>query len=236
MSVLLSLLAASVGWTTRMATPMGRAHVITRAAIVAKSAPEERGPEAFSAHVGVGSICEFHDPKHGSGKSQPVLGICESSAMKAKGGEKITLVDSMGKRHCVAAKSIHIVLPPSKGKATEPAEILKPYNDIIEKDALSLGVDPEMLELAWEFCDAEQGSAFSPKDIVRMIDEKLYKTATDQYRAFRLLSSDLGKVFFKSISDKAFKPKAANAVKASKEQWCQSPGHGDMWKQEFCFV
>jgi hypothetical protein len=235
MVALVAFVALTVGW---MPMPMVHKKYDTpgRAAVM-KAPPVERGAEAPHSNIDIGSICEFHDQKHGSGKQVAVLGICESSAMKAKGGEVITLVDATGKRHTVPGKSIHITLPPTKGKAKEPDEILAPYLEIAEKSSEALGVDPEMLELAWELCEGdEDASSFSPKDIITMVDEKLYQSAVDRYRAFRLLTSDLGKVFFKSISVNAFKPKSSTSVKTSKEQWCHSPGHGDMWKQEFCFV
>jgi hypothetical protein len=233
MWVILLSAAAWHGFTTNIATS---ARACVRSSPYAKAAPAERGEEAYHASISVGSIAEFHDPKHGSGKTVPILGIVESSAMKAKGGEVVTLVDGAGKRHTIASKALHIVLPPSKGKEREPADILKPYAEIVEKDSLSLGVDPEMLELAWEVCAEEDESSFSPKQIVTIIDERMCKSAIDQYKAFRLLTSDLGKVFFKTLSGNAFKAKSSASVKASKDAWCHAPGHGDMYKQEFCFV
>ena len=43
-----------------------------------------------------------------------------------------------------------------------------------------------------------------------------------KYKAFRLMTSDLGKVFFKGLSHNLFKAKAAKAVAASKEMWCRA--------------
>ena len=43
---------------------------------------------------------------------------------------------------------------------------------------------------------AEATRASSAKSIFNMIDEGLYKSQADKYRAFRVLTSDLGKVFF----------------------------------------
>lgn len=226
--------AAVAGWMPSI-SPLTLDH--RRSAILCKAPPVERGAEVPQSNINVGSICEFHDPKHGAGKTTSVLGVCESSMMKAKGGEKVTLVDANGKKHCVAAKAIHIVLPPVKTKEEDPAVILKPFLDVAEKNAVSLGVEPEMLELAWETLkEDEEADAFSPKQVIQVIDDKLYKSAVDRYRAFRLLTSDLGKVFFKSLSGNTFRPKSAASVETSKEQWCHAPGHGDMWKQEFCFV
>ena len=47
----------------------------------------------------------------------------------------------------------------------------------------------------------------------------------------RVLSSDLGKIFFKSLGGNKFKAKASKAVKASKENWCRAAA-----EPEFCLV
>ena len=51
-------------------------------------------------------------------------------------------------------------------------------------------------------------------------------------RSSRLLSSDLGKVFFKSLGGNKFKAKASKAVKASKENWCRAITK----EPEFCLI
>ena len=138
-------MAMAVAATWVPSSRFGTVHVSQgrRLAVDAKKTPVDRGAEAPHSNIDIGSICEFHDPKHGSGKAEAVLGICEATGMKAKGGEVITLVDAAGRRHSVAAKAIHIVLPPNKGKAKEPSDILKPFMEVAEKNALALGVDPE---------------------------------------------------------------------------------------------
>ena len=94
-------------------------------------------------------------------------------------------------------------------------------------------VDPELLEIAWEVCAEQPANGRSPQQILSLIDEKLCKTPIDQYRAFRLLSSDLGKIFFKALSGNAFKPKSSSSVRASKDLWCHQPTHTTL---EYCFV
>jgi hypothetical protein len=233
--MLCAALVASASWTpqSHAFTHVARAvHPRTRL-LTAKNDGDEPAPQQASANIAVGSICEFHDPKHGSGKKQAVLGVCEGSSFKAKGGEVISLVDAGGKKHTVASKAIHIVLPPSKGKSVDPAELLAPYAEIAEKDSMSLGVEPDLLELAWEMSLAEEAKEVSPKQIMGMIDETLYQSALDRYKAFRLLTSDLGQVFFKSLSGNAFKPRSESAVQSTKMAWCHAPSHET---EEFCFV
>ena len=198
-----------------------------------KAAPPDAPEERELPSIAIGSICEFHDPKHGAGAVKPVLGIVQSLEFKSKGGARIILADAAGGTHTVAEKALHIILPPAKGKDKEPAEILQDYLKVMEvEDATNLGVDPELLELAWTECAESEKASFSPKSIISMIDASMCKTPVDLYKAFRLVSSDLGKVFFKELGGNKFKAKAMKSVKASKDNWCRAPDH----EHEWCFV
>jgi len=203
---------------------------VSRAVVHLKKAPvsDEDAVEVFS--IEEGSICEFNDPH----KSKAILGIVQTCDSKSKGGARLTLLDADGMTHSVDNKAIHISLGAYKGKLKEPSDILKEFNVVAECDSTHLGVEPDVLEMAWEMCAEEDKKSFTAKKIVKMIDEKLYSSQLDAYRAFRLLTSDLGKVFFKTLSD-GFKPKKASAVKASKESWCHDAVHANA-EQEFCFV
>ena len=145
--------------------------------------------ERVMPKVDVGSICEFHDPKHGSGSAPPVLGVVKGVEFKAKGGARIMLTDADGNQHAVAEKALHITLP-YKGKATEPAEILKEYTAAMEAEP-SEYVEPELLELAWSVCAESDVAAFSPKSILSIIDEKLCKSNVDKYKALYAIGSSL---------------------------------------------
>ena len=222
--------------------PMGRANVLVysqpvRAQVRMKKAPsgDEDAPVVEQVNIDTGSIVEFHDPTHGAGTKVPVLGIVQSTEHKSKGGTRVSILDATGKTHSVMYKAIHITLPPFKGKQDTPAEeILKEYESIQALESDSLGVDPELLELAWEVCAEDDKDAWTPKAIMSQIDETLIKSPLDAYRCFRLLTSDLGKVFFKALDahNLKYKPKNAKSVKASKDNWCNS-GHSEA---EWCFV
>jgi hypothetical protein len=226
-SALLPLLAYTPGPYVSLHTARS---VVTRM----KQAPAEEKEPVELPKISTGSICEFHDPKHGAGACPPVLGIVQGVEAKAKGGARILLVDESGGKHSVGEKAIHIVLPPFKGKSTEPAEILQEYTQVLALESTSLGVDPELLELAWSECAESERAEFSPKSILNMIDDSLCKSPIDLYKAFRVVSGDLGKVFFKSLGHNKFKAKAMKAVKASKDNWCRTPEHAE--EAEFCFV
>ena len=114
---MITVLLLSAGWSpTRLpamaSLPVDRLGYRAAIPIHAKAAPPERPEQpVYQASISKGAICEFHDPKHGAGKTVPILGVCESSHMKAKGGEVLVIVDATGKKHTVSAKAVHITLP-----------------------------------------------------------------------------------------------------------------------------
>merc|ERR1711934_161904 len=139
--------------------------------------------------------------------------------------------DTAGEKHAVKESAIHINLGSYKGKLIEPSAILAEYSRVMELEPTQLGVEPDVLEMAWELCAESGSTTFSPKAILSLVDESLFQSSLDAYKAFRLLTSDLGKVFFKSLNDHEYKAKAAKSVQASKDQWCRS--HEEL---DYCFV
>lgn len=204
---------------------------LTRAAVSLKAAPDERPEERPEINIKAGNIVEFHDPKHGNSKCAAVLGLVEGAEYKAKGGARIMIVDANGDKHAVKESAIHINLGSYKGKQVEPHLILADFSSILEMEATDFGVDPADLEMAWELCAETDQSTFSPKSIASLIDESLCNSPVDLYKTFRLLTSDLGKLFFKPINDHEYKAKAFKAVQASKEAWCRE--HTEL---EYCLV
>ena len=176
-------------------------------------------------------IVEFHDPKHGSGKLSPVLGLVEGAEYKAKGGARIVVVDAQGAKHAIKESAIHINLGSYKGKQVEPSLILADYESILEMEPADFGIDPVDLEMAWELCAETEKATFSPRSIVSLIDESMFKSSVDVYKTFRLLPSDLGKLFFKPINDHEYKIKPLKGVQASKEAWCR-----DHTEMDYCFL
>jgi len=178
--------------------------------------------------IDTSSIVEFHDPN----QKECILGIVESCEARAKGGAKVAIIDADGQKHSVDNKAIHISLGVYKGKLKEPSDILKEFISISTADPTKLGVEPETLEMAWELCAEDSAaSSFSAKSILSLIDESLYQSQVGKYRAFKLLTSDIGKVFFKTLSNVEFKAKKRAAVEASKQNWCHEARN-----EEFCMV
>jgi len=180
--------------------------------------------------IAAGSIVEFHD--NYGGEVVPILGIVDSCEHKAKGGIRVMIMDAAGKMHSVTQKALHIVLPPAKSKKAEPAEVLKDYAAVMEETSAEELVEPELLELAWSVCAEDSREAFTPNAILSIIDDSMCKTPLDAYKAFRLITSDLGKVFFKGLGDNTYKAKVLKAVDTSKANWCRVPDHQ---ARDFCF-
>jgi hypothetical protein len=227
------LLPALLTWTS-LSPPLAIHHRAARASICMKSAPDAAPEERPEINIRPGAICEFHDPKHGAGKQTAVLGVVKEASYKSKGGARLTIVDANGIEHqAVRTSDVHIDLGVYKGKQVEPSAILQDYEKVMNTEPTELGVAPEDLAMAWELCAEDDHSTFSPKFIINLVDEKMGQMAdaVAKYKAFRLLTSDLGKIFFKPLNDRSYKAKAAKAVETSKQQWCQSDVSA-----EFCLV
>jgi hypothetical protein len=168
----------------------------------------------------IGSVVEFDDGKH----DRSLLGIVTSAEAKAKGGARYSVIDANSVTHSVPGKGIHCSFSADKKMkdGVDPNVLLEPFEKIQALPSTNLGVEPDILELAWEMLKDEDKSSWSAKTILRSIDDSMCRSPVEQYRAFRLLTSDLGHIFFKSLSDNMFKPKNDKAVKASKENWCRS--------------
>jgi len=141
------------------------------------------------------------------------------------------IVDAAGGKHAVKESSIHINLGAYKGKLVEPHAILADYSSVMDLEPTQLGIEPEVLEMAWELCEEADEPTFSPKTILSLVDDSLFKSSLDAYKAFRLLTSDLGRVFFKTVNENEYKAKPAKSVRASKDNYCRA--HEEL---DYCFV
>jgi len=233
--VMASLLAATCAFTWVMPPAKPNPYVrLTRAQVEMKHAPPVERVESE------GTICEFEEGKN----HRPFLGVIESS--KIKGSNVVyQVVDAAGSKHSVASKYLHCAFPasPMTKPNTPTSEVLAPYVSVARCKSTELGIDLEMLDLAWEVLAEEEPASLSSTAIVSYIDESLVEAeGPEQYRVFRLLTSDLGQIFFSTLHahdymHREYKPKSAMAVAASKESWCQSVAEGlDTGSPEWCFV
>jgi len=224
-----ALFFSASAFTAPLTLTVGRARTkALRLTTLSAAAEAEADDDKPQVHLeSIGSIVEFDDGKH----DRSMLGIVQTADAKAKGGSVYTVIDAHSNTHSVKGKSIHCAFPgDTKSKKAEPAAVLAPFEEVHELDSTHLGVEPELLELAWEVLDDDKDS-WSAKSILQAIDDKLCKSNVESYKAFRLLTSDLGRVFFKSLSNNRFKAKNAKSVQASKQNWCRE--HEEL---DYCFV
>mmetsp|Transcript_24577 Transcript_24577/g.77010 ORF Transcript_24577/g.77010 Transcript_24577/m.77010 type:complete len:230 (-) Transcript_24577:144-833(-) len=203
---------------------------LRRSAVFLKEASDEA--ELPSLH-GVGSICEFDEGKQGHARG--LLGVIIKAESKAKGGARYEVLDADGRTHPIKAAQVRATFAASK-KLKDPLDaplVLADYVRVAEKAPTELGVEPEMLEVAWELA-SEADAPLSAKQILGVIDEALCASPVQLFAAYRLLTSEVGRVFFKAIGDK-YKAKAAKAVAASKSALC-SAADADAYGDEFCLV
>ena len=136
---------------------------------------------------------------------------------------------------------------PKTKPGTPAAEVLDAYLTVSGFAPTQLGIDLEMLELGWEMCaEAEASDELTQEAIMGEIDPSYLEDPVQRYKAFRLLTSDLGKIFFKQLhaggahhdaSAISFRVKSAAAVADSKEMWCKAEEAGDTGgSADWCFV
>lgn len=186
-----------------------------------------------------GSICEFDD-----GKGRPMLGLVQSAKPSSTKGVVYHLIDADERLHIVNAKAIHVAFPPNnKVKSTKPADLLNEFLRVAECKPAELGIDVSLLGLAWEMCAQEDVPAHTTAAIFDKIDPALLDGSVPKYRAYRLLTSDIGNIFFRVLhahdhEHREYKAKTADAVANAKQSWChavEALGTAAV-AEEFCFA
>lgn len=149
---------------------------------------------------------------------------------KAKGGLRYTVMTADAAVHeGVAPRDITFSSKPNAADKGEIAARLSAFRDVRDADA---SVDAEVLEIAWEI-SSEEENALRLNAIAELLE--IGSSPVDLYRTFKIMSSELGRVFFKSAKGEAtkFNARANKAVQAAKQTLCsQADGkYGD-----FCLV
>ena len=146
---------------------------LRRSAVFLKEASDEAEPPSLH---GVGSICEFDEGKQGHARG--LLGVIIKAESKAKGGARYEVLDVDGRTHPIKAAQVRATFAASK-KLKDPLDaplVLADYVSVAEKAPTELGVEPEMLEVAWELA-SEADAPLSAKQILGVIDEVRSPTA-----------------------------------------------------------
>jgi hypothetical protein len=120
--------------------------------------------------------------------------------------------------------------PTAEAKGDKALKALEGFRHV--RDSTAPLVDPEVLAICHEMV-AEDAEEVRLKDVAALIDEG--SAPVDLYKTFRILSSQLGRVFFKAAKGSAakFKARAQKEVDAAKQTLCSQAGdeYGD-----FCLV
>ena len=183
-----------------------------------KDTAEDAEPVQVNA-MSKGTVVEFDLNKH------TTLGVIDGHKVKAKGGLRYEIKTSDGKLHAgIAPRDIHFSAPGAKNNLDEMLQVL-------DTEAPAL-VDPEVLEICYEVA-AEEEKELGLQQIASLLDAG--SGPVDIYRTFRVLSCELGKVFFQKAKGhtKHFNARAKKTVEAAKRSLCGQ--HGDEYG-EFCLV
>jgi hypothetical protein len=143
-----------------------------------------------------------------------------------RGGEFLAVVKGKdGKRNLLvenAGGTVATVLPREVKFALEGTQYSPADINAFEEEARGLGEEEDvmLLELAWEHIlqsDGSTGNVLSPSDLARLMFDHEGPVAT--FRAYRLLESRWGQIFFKlgkSGNRSGYKAKAAMLVEAAR--------------------
>mmetsp|Transcript_6696 Transcript_6696/g.23988 ORF Transcript_6696/g.23988 Transcript_6696/m.23988 type:complete len:248 (-) Transcript_6696:43-786(-) len=159
-------------------------------------------------------------------KSKILMGIVSDYSKKSKGGVMYDVLTSDDQLHPgVSPRAIIFSTPPlvpQKGIVTDPRRRLAQYEAVRRLKPEQLG-DPALLELCWELAADEEAREFSVDDMTLLMDEEA--EPLQRYRTFRILTSELGRVFFTTLTHGSshvvsFKARAAKTVQAAKRALC----------------
>ena len=156
--------------------------------------------------------------------------------VKSKGGLRYSVMTADKALHeGVAPKDIHFTaapLAPGKGVKSAPAERLKDFEEVLNQ-ATPLLVDIEVLEIAWEMA-LEEDETFQIKALSKLLNDES-ASPVDLYRTFRVLSSELGRVFFKAAKGEGAKwnARTKKTVEAAKQSLCANTEED---YSDFCLV
>jgi hypothetical protein len=184
--------------------------------------------------LAVGTFVEFEE------HSRVHIGKIEEQKQKSNGSARYVVTDNEGHSFNIADKEVRFAMhPPNSPNAAnklfgEFCQAQQASEEDIQRD---LDISPELLELAWEEAsagaDTESGGLgnISPNDLIELVHSHA-ASQIERYKAWRLLQSNLGHVFFKEIKDHgriaSFKAKARKAVDAAKQAFCNSHHESDL--------
>mmetsp|Transcript_17988 Transcript_17988/g.34043 ORF Transcript_17988/g.34043 Transcript_17988/m.34043 type:complete len:237 (-) Transcript_17988:498-1208(-) len=184
----------------------------------------------------IGALVEFEE------KGRVHIGKVIEVMPKSNGANRYDILDHEGlKFKNVGEKEINFATPVQKSASAEQklmADLVKTQEESTDMLLKDLGVSTDLLEMAWMEAASEgtESNELTPDSFFSMIHSKA-ASMSEKYKAWRLLKTDLARVFFKDLKQNgrvvAFKAKAEDTVEAAKRTFCSSDQNQSV---EFCFV
>jgi len=173
-----------------------------------------------------GTIVEFEE------KNREHVGVIADVQHKANGSVRYDVVEGFGPdghKYSIADKAVHFAVPaPNSDKQAEQLlhQLEQAHEEAESELAKDLDVTPELLGMVWEEAvEDEEMDQLKPAQLVEMVHSQK-ATPVQKYKAWRLLKSDVGHIFFKDVKEKGrvtgFKAKPASSVEASREAYCNT--------------
>jgi len=183
-----------------------------------------------------GTLVEFSE------KNREHVGKIIHVEHKTNGSARYDIEDSSGKIYSIADKAITYAMPIAPNDEKKIQQLFGEFASAHEKSEMELFHDldmsTELFEMVWEEAldQEEEKHEVSPMSLIELIHSRS-ASGIESYKAWKLLRTDLGHVFFKDIKDHgrvvSFKARAAKAVEASKQTFCMNPDHS---LEDLCFV
>jgi predicted flavoprotein YhiN len=183
-----------------------------------------------------GTLVEFSE------KNREHVGKIVHVEHKINGSARYDIENSEGKIYSVAEKAITYAMTITPNDEKRIQQLFTEFGSAHEKSQLELlndlDMSAELFEMAWEetLIQDEETHELTAKSLMELIHSRSASTI-ESYKAWKLLRTDLGHVFFKDIKDHgrvvSFKARAAKAVKAAKQTFCMNPDH---FNDDLCFV
>lgn len=224
------LLLACAGGALAFAPQASRS--ARRSAPLRGKAPKSEDGADAPQRIAEGTVCEWVAEKH-----RVHVGVVKSSESKSKGGARYEIADASGVVHTVPEKQLSFV-----GKVVQPKDVAKTltsFDMALSEDTAALRtalkIDADLLALAWETAAEEDAGELSEDDVAEQVLGHKTSNLIEKYRLWRLLTSDLGRFFFKELKHNGrvdtWKAKAVKSVEAAKKSFCDN--HNE---PEFCFA
>jgi len=230
LAAVISACSAFVQHPQQNVVPAVNSNMVLMAKFSGDTSPKKQNQQSS---FGMGTFVEFQE------KKRMHAGKIIRVEYKSNGGARYSVEDSEGKKYGIADKQVAyaIACPNSPGQASELyADFCRAQNAPIDSLNNQLEMSAELLEMAWEEKSSEDNAEgdITAEGLIELVQGHAASTM-EKYMAWKLLSSNVGHLFFKEIKEHgrvvAFKAKTIKTVEVAKKAFCESNEDS-----ELCFV